>query len=235
MEFEKIKEYIETNYDDVVYTEGHYKTIGVHANIMKNPYWKVTENGKEYILMYCEKNTLCKLCHISYQKILVYETANNIKITWFKAKNGYILGNNKLFIHQIITSCYGNGKGTKNISVDHIDRDPLNNTWDNLRIATRKDQEQNSKGIKEGTKRERKYNAKTLPHGITQEMMKKYVVYYHEWLDKEHTKQREFFKVEKHPKLDKHWMTSKSNKISIQDKLYQANKVVSDLENNIYP
>ena len=48
---------------------------------------------------------------------------------------------------------------------------------DNLRIATRKEQEQNSKGIKEGTKRERKQSAKDLPEGITQEMMKKYVVY----------------------------------------------------------
>jgi hypothetical protein len=66
-------------------------------------------------------------------------------------------------------------------------------------------------------------------------MMKKYVVYYHEWLDKEHTKKREFFKVEKHPKLDKPWNTTKSEKISIQEKLNQANKVVDDLENNIYP
>jgi hypothetical protein len=106
---------------------------------------------------------------------------------------------------------------------------------DNLRIATRKEQEQNSKGIKDGTKRERKKSAKDLPEGITQEMMKKYVVYYHEWLDKEHTKKREFFKVEKHPKLDKIWITTKSEKVSIQDKLEQANKVVDDLENDIYP
>jgi hypothetical protein len=132
-------------------------------------------------------------------------------------------------------NCYGNGKGTKNISVDHVDQDPLNNTISNLRIASRKEQEQNSKGIKEGTKRERKQNTKNLPEGITQEIMKKYVVYYHEWLDKEHTKKREFFKVEKHPKLDKPWNTTKSEKISIQEKLNQANKVVDDLENNIYP
>ena len=106
---------------------------------------------------------------------------------------------------------------------------------ENLRIATRKEQEDNSKGIKEGTKRERKYNAIKLPDGITQNMMRKYVVYYHEWLNKEHTKERDFFKVEKHPKLDKEWCTTKSGKVSIQDKLDQANKIVDDLENDIYP
>jgi hypothetical protein len=41
--------------------------------------------------------------------------------------------------------------------------------------------------------------------------------------------------VEKHPKLDKIWIGTKSNKISIQEKLIQANKVVEDLENDIYP
>ena len=228
------------NYNVIEYIRGHYVNNGQEANIMKNPLWRVIENDKEYLLMYCEKNTICKLCSQSYQTILDFENTINKKLTWHKHQNGYIqshISNNikLLYIHQIITGCYGNGKGTKNISVDHIDQNPLNNTFDNLRIATREEQEQNSKGIKEGTKRERKHNAKDLPEGISQYMMKKYVSYYQEWLDKEHTKQREFFKVEKHPKLDKSWCTSKSNKVSIQEKLNQANKVVDDLENNIYP
>lgn len=226
-------------YDVIEYHNGHYLTLGQDANIMKNPLWKIRENEKEYLLMYCEKETICKLCFESYQKIIDYEKTINKKLTFFKCSNGYIqthvTGEKILYIHQIITGCYGNGKGTKNISVDHIDQNPLNNTWDNLRIATREEQEQNSKGIKDGTKKERKKNAKDLPQGITQEMMRKYVVYYHEWLDKEHTKKREFFKVEKHPKLDKIWTTTKSEKVSIQDKLNQANKVIDDLENNIYP
>ena len=224
-------------YEVIEYINGHYLTMGQDANIMKNPIWRAKENDKEYLLMYCEKDTVCKLCIGSYQKILEYE--NNInngkKITWFKLQNGYIMGNISLYIHQIIANCYGNGKGTNNISVDHIDQNPLNNTLENLRIATRKEQEQNSKGIAPGTKRERKHNAKELPEGILHNMMKKYVVYYHEWLDKEHTRQREFFKVEKHPKLDKIWVGTKSNKVSIQEKLAQSNKVVEDLENDIYP
>lgn len=226
-------------YNVIEYISGHYLTLGQDAGIMKNPLWKISENNKEYLLMYCEKDSICKLCSESYQKILDYEKIINKKLTFFRCSNGYIQthipGEKTLYIHQVITGCYGNGQGTKNISVDHIDQNPLNNSTENLRIATRKEQEQNSKGIKEGTKRERKCSAKDLPEGITQEMMKKYVVYYHEWLDKEHTKKREFFKVEKHPKLDKIWTTTKSEKISIQDKLKQANKVVDDLENNIYP
>lgn len=228
-------EVIAKKYNVIEYIIGHYLTIGQDANIMKNPLWIVKENNNEYLLMYCEKNTICKLCIKSYQQILDYEQKINKKLTWYKHQNGYILCSLNIYIHQIITGCYGNGKGTKNISVDHIDQDPLNNTWDNLRIATLYEQQQNTKGIKEGTKRERKHSAKDLPEGITQEMMKKYVVYYNEWLDKEHTKQREFFKVEKHPKIDKPWTTTKSAKVTILDKLNQANKVVEDLENNIYP
>jgi len=225
------------NYNIIGYQEGHYHTMGQDANIMKNPIWKILENDKEYLLMYCEIDTICKLCPISYQKIIDYEMKeyNGKKLTWFKQRNGYIMNSYNLYIHQIIMECYGNGKGTKLISVDHIDQDPLNNSYENLRLATRKEQEDNSKGIKEGTKRERKSNAISLPEEITQSMMKKYVVYYHEWLDKEKTKYREFFKVEKHPKLDKPWITTKSGKVSLLDKLQQANKVVEDLENNIYP
>jgi hypothetical protein len=235
--FDACKKYIENTYEVIEYIDGHYKKLGKDANIMKNPMWRIIENSNEYILMYCEKDTICKLCPISYQKILDFEQNmnNGDKITWFKAKNGYIVGTNKLYVHQIITDCYGNGKGTNKISVDHIDRNPLNNTYHNLRIATREEQEQNSKGIMNGTKRERKCNAKELPEGITQDMMKKYVVYYHEYLNAEKTRSREFFKIEKHPKLSKIWIGIKSNKISIQDKLTQANKIINDLENNIYP
>ena len=234
--YHRYHKHIIENYNVIEYINGHYNCTGQDAYVMKNPLWKIIENNKEYLLLYCEKDTICRLCPESYLKIIESENTNNEnKITWFKHANGYIMGSNSLYIHQIIMNCYGNGQGTKTVSIDHIDQNPLNNTLENLRIATRKEQEQNSKGMKEGTKRERKFSAKNLPEGITQNMMKKYVVYYHEWLDKEHTKEREFFKVEHHPKLDKPWATSKSMKFAIQEKLNQANKVVEDLEKDIYP
>ena len=233
MNLEEAKDYIENTYNIIEFNKGHIKYIGKDSGIYKNPFWKVTNNNNiELILMYCETNTLIILCPISYQKILNYETENNIKITWFKGLNGYIVGNNKLYIHQIITGCYGNGKGTKNISIDHIDQNPLNNCYDNLQVATREEQKQNSKGIKDGTKRARKTSAKPLPEGITQDMLKKYVVFYEDYADKEKKRLRQYFKIEKHPKLTKPWIGSKSNKLTIQQKLNEANKIIEDLENN---
>jgi hypothetical protein len=230
---------IDTNKYEIVKTvKGHIKFIGKEAGKEKNPLWNVIEreNNKELILMYCEVDTICILCPIAYQKIIDYEKTQyeGKKLTFFKMQNGYICAN-QLYIHQIIMNCYGNGKGTKNVSVDHIDRNPLNNTMENLRIATRKEQEQNTKGIATGTKRARKKSARALPEGITQDMMEKYVNYYHENVGKEKNLTREFFKIEKHPKLNKIWIGTKSNKIPILEKLQMVNKVVEDLENDIYP
>ena len=224
-------------YPDAIYIQGHINLSGKDARHIKNPYWIVKENDKINYLMYCEPNNICILDRLSYDKIIEYEKEfnNNNKLTFYKHhKSNYICSSDNLYIHQIITGCYGNGKGTSNISVDHIDQNPLNNTYDNLRIASRKQQEQNTNGIKQNTKRERKHNAKDLPEGITQNMLKKYVVYYKECYNKEKDLWREFFKVEKHPKLHKHWIGSKSEKISIKDKLNEANKIVEDLDNDTY-
>lgn len=79
-------------------------------------------------------------------------------------------------------------------------------------------------------KRNRKHSAQLLPNGLEHHMMKKYVVYYREWIDRSHTKEREYFKIEKHPDLPKAWTSSKSSKIKLLDKLADANKIVDDLE-----
>ena len=227
----KFHSQIKDKYEIIDYNLGHYKTNGKSAYAVKNPTWKIKDNT---LLMYCELNTICKLCPVSYQKILDFEKKQGIKCTFYKHSNGYIATHHKnLFIHQIITGCYGNGKGTKNISVDHIDQDPLNNRYDNLRIATRKEQEQNSKGIKPGTKKSRKKTAIKLPEGITQDMMPKYVYYCKECYNKEKQLFREFFRIEKHPKQEKIISSSKSSKLTILEKLADIKKNLYNLENDI--
>jgi hypothetical protein len=80
-------------------------------------------------------------------------------------------------------------------------------------------------------KRERKQTAQILPLGITHNMMKKYVVYYREIVYLKNGKciPREYFKVESHPKLARPWVTSKSTKISLLEKLNDANEYVTKL------
>ena len=57
-------------------------------------------------------------------------------------------------------------------------------------------------------------------------MLKKYVVYYKEWIYPEKVKTREYFKIEKHPLLQKIWLGTKSHTVTIQEKLEQANKKI---------
>ena len=88
-------------------------------------------------------------------------------------------------------------------------------------------------GMDFNNKKERKKNAINLPEGLEQKMLHKYVVYYKECYNKEKELYREFFRVEKHPNRLKPWTTSKSNKISILEKLKEANIFVKNLESNI--
>jgi len=217
---------------------GHTIPIGRHANIMKNPMWIILEENEEIFLMYCEPNKIVKLCRNAYIKIKEYENEHEQqnKLTWYIGTNGYVSShipksNTSLYMHQIIMKCFGNGRGTSIISVDHIDRNPLNNSINNLRLATREEQENNSSGIMTNTKRNRQKIARPLPDGITQDMLKKYVVYYFNIYNKNTNKSREYFRVECHPKSQKTWETTKSGKVSIFEKLKQANLMVEKLDN----
>jgi len=81
-------------------------------------------------------------------------------------------------------------------------------------------------------KRERKQTAQSLPPGITHNMMKKFVVYYREFINLKNGKRipREYFKVESHPKLARPWVTSKSVKVPLLEKLKDANEYVMKLD-----
>ena len=88
--------------------------------------------------------------------------------------------------------------------------------------------------IKESIKRERKYNAIKLPENLNQHMLPKYVGYYKECYNIQKKLYREFFKIEKHPKIQgkKIYTSSKSNKINILEKLQQIKSILENIEND---
>jgi len=85
---------------------------------------------------------------------------------------------------------------------------------------------------KEDCKRERKHNAVKLPENIEQCDLPIYVNYYKECYDQKNKCYREYFKIEKHPhNIDnKLYVSSKSNKISILDKLEEIKKMLLIIE-----
>lgn len=223
---------IPTGYTLVKRYDGIVQKMGKSAGIEANWYYDAIDtNGKDCILMYCkpggytiiDKDTITKIREIGGRKV-----------SWFIMKNGYIAGHiltdegmKNIYLHQYLMNYFGHGQGQD--SIDHINRNKLDNRLENLRIATQSEQNENT------GKRSRKYNAKELPDGINQEELPKYVIYYKE----KHGKgTREFFTVEKHPlqKLkengvenektsqlkNKRWATTKACGVSIQDKLNQA-------------
>jgi hypothetical protein len=85
---------------------------------------------------------------------------------------------------------------------------------------------------KEESKRERKHNAVKLPNNIEQCNIPIYVNYYKECYDQKNKCYREYFKIEKHPRNihNKLYVSSKSNKINILEKLEEIKKMLLIIE-----
>jgi hypothetical protein len=87
---------------------------------------------------------------------------------------------------------------------------------------------------KDECKRIRKHNAIKLPSTLADLNIPKYINYYNECYNIEQKLYREYFKIEKHPYQEKNktYISSKSNKISILEKLDQIKKILNDLNAN---
>ncbi len=206
---------------------------GAYNGQERNYYWKVRdENNNEYYMMHIIDNIYTKFSIEDKKKIFNF---NDIRPSWHLHNTGYITStviyNNKqmtLYLHQYIMNSHFEDNTNMKKTVDHINRDKLDNRRENLRFATMSEQNVNK------DKQQRQHNAQELPKGIKQNDLPKYIVYYKNCYNVEKNLWREFFCVEGHPKQeDSRWNTSKSSDISIFEKLDQAKLKLKHLNGEI--
>lgn len=220
---------------------GNTQQFGVSAGRMRNNYeiWENIDKSK-FIKMDALKDKA------TFQVLFDFDDLEKVlkdSKTWYIQPNGYVAKSNpSKYLHHLTMDFQGTGKGFQKVSIDHINRDPLDNRKQNLRLATCDEQKQNSKGQLEGTKRNRKNDARPLPDGLTQEDLPKYVVYYTEKYGPEEKKvTRDFFRIEKHPaqlcenpKFKNKWATSKRMiNYTIREKLAEAKTKIREMDQSL--
>lgn len=251
-----LEQYItENNITVIKEYDGHIKTIGKSANEERNKYYMVKDNitTDEYYIMECHKsdsfNIYFKFDKVSLPDVLkVFDKCNP---TWFQSGNGYIITHIKwngkdtcIHLHQYLMNYYGqknsiiknecNNYTDKTKSIDHINRNPLDNRLSNLRIINQSHQNHNQMDRPRGTNLDTSYD--TLKQFIPKNIYFKKAT-----IDKNGLTHGEHFTIEiKFTTTDNvkqriRKKTTKAQNITLPVKLIQAIKIKFQIINGSKP
>ena len=217
------------NYEIVKTGTSHLIKEGKYANQYRNMYWKVKDKDNNiYYIIHIKDNIYTKISKRDINKVLNFK---DIRPIWYLQNNGYIattIHNNSkqkvYYLHQLIMDVHDENLTNFEKTVDHINRDKLDNRQNNLRLVNMSIQNANR------DKATRRCDAIDLPEGIKQEDIPKHIVYRKEILDKDTGKFREYFYTCNHPNFSDNWSSSKSQKINIKEKLKQAKLKIQEIE-----
>ena len=209
-----------------------YISSGPHSGEYKNMYWLVTDSENilepEFYIMYINDDIYTKFSKKDLNKVICF---NDVRPTWYISQNGYISCNIRTdkrmnyYLHQYILNVHDKDLTDYTQTVDHINQDKLDNRSENLRLVNMSEQNKNR------GKQTRRIDACDLPFNI---ILPKYIQYRKDIYNKETNAFREFFIVS-HPKLEKDWETTKSSKLTLEEKLLQAKTKILEIENKITP
>ena len=168
------------NYTILEYGSPYKIIAGKYSGQYRNMYWKVKNNNLIYYLMHIKDDIYTKISLDDIDKVLYFK---NTRSSYYIHSNGYIattVNSDRCFyyLHQLIMDVHDENLSDFTKTVDHINRDKLDNRRGNLRSVDMSIQNSNR------DKSERRKDAIELPNGINQSDLPKYIVYRKEILNK---------------------------------------------------